>query len=225
MHRLIDGVLRFHRDIHGPKRDLFTQLGEAQEPFAMFVACSDSRVAPELLTQREPGEIFVVRNVGNIIPSYAPSVGGVSASIEYAIAALGIESIVVCGHSDCGAMKAILREEKVDKMPAVASWIEHATAAKKIVDAILPPSADERTRLNALVHENVLCQLHNLQTHPVAAAKLATGKLKLYGWVYNIENGTVDTFDAAAGQFVRLTEGSHAHATPPRRLGYVVPQD
>ncbi len=225
MHRLIDGVLRFHRDIHGPKRDLFTQLGEAQAPFAMFVACSDSRVVPELLTQREPGDIFVVRNVGNIIPSYAPSAGGVSASIEYAIAALGIESIVVCGHSDCGAMKAILREDKVDEMPAVASWIRNAAAAKKIVDATLSPSADERTRLHALVHENVLCQLRNLQTHPVAAAKLATGKLKLYGWVYNIENGTVDTFDAATGQFVRLTEGSLAHATPPRQLACVLPQD
>ncbi len=224
MHRLIDGVLRFHRDIHGPKRELFTQLGEAQAPFAMFIACSDSRVVPELLTQREPGEIFVVRNVGNIIPSYAPSVGGVSASIEYAVAALGIESIVVCGHSDCGAMKAILREDKLDKMPAVTSWIEHAAAAKKIVDAMLP-LADERTRLHALAHENVLCQLRNLQTHPIAAAKLATGQLKLYGWVYNIENGTVDTFDAETGQFVRLTEGSLVHATPKTRLAYVVPQD
>ena len=99
------------------------------------------------------------------------------------------------------------------------------TKVKKIVDAMLPPSADERTRLNALVHENVLCQIHNLQTHPVAAAKLATGQLKLYGWVYNIENGTVDTYDAATGEFVRLTEGSDAHATPPRRIGYVVPQE
>ena len=224
MHRLIDGALRFHRDIHGPSRDLFTQLGEAQAPFAMFIACSDSRVVPEILTLRQPGDIFVVRNVGNIIPSYAIAAGGVSASIEYAVAALGIESIVVCGHSDCGAMKAILREEKLDNMPAVASWIGHAAAAKKIVDATLPPAVDERTRLHALVHENVLCQLRNLQTHPSAAAKLATGRLKLYGWVYNIENGTVDTFDAETGQFVRLTEGSLVHATPKTRHAYVVPQ-
>ncbi len=224
MHRLIDGALRFHRDIHGPSRELFTQLGEAQAPFAMFIACSDSRVVPELLTLRQPGEIFVVRNVGNIIPSYAPAAGGVSASIEYAVAALGIESIVVCGHSDCGAMKAILREEKLDEMPAVSSWIKHAGAAKKIVDATLPPSADERTRLHALVHENVLCQLRNLQTHPSAAAKLATGRLKLYGWVYNIENGTVDTFDAETGQFMPLTLGSLVHATPKPRLSYSVPQ-
>jgi carbonic anhydrase len=224
MHRLIDGALRFHRDIHGPSRDLFTQLGEAQAPFAMFIACSDSRVVPEILTLRQPGDIFVVRIVGNIIPSYASAAGGVSASIEYAVSVLGIESIVVCGHSDCGAMKAILREEKLDKMPAVASWIEHAAAAKKIVDATQPSSADERARLHALVHENVLCQLRNLQTHPSAAAKLATGHLKLYGWVYNIENGTVDTFDAETGQFVRLTEGSLVHATPKSRHAHVVPQ-
>ena len=225
MHRLIDGVLRFHRDIHGPRRDLFSQLGEAQAPFAMFIACSDSRVVPELLTQREPGELFVVRNMGNIIPSYGPSSGGVSASIEYAVGALGIESIVVCGHSDCGAMKAILREDKLDKMRAVAGWIEHAAAAKEIVDAMLPHSAGEHARLHALAHENVLCQLHNLQTHPIAAAKLATGQLKIYGWVYNIENGTVDTFNAATGQFERLTEGSTAHATPQPRLAYTRPQD
>ena len=224
MHRLIDGALRFHRDIHGPSRDLFTQLGEAQAPFAMFIACSDSRMVPEILTLRQPGEIFVVRIVGNIIPSYAPAAGGVSASIEYAVSALGIESIVVCGHSDCGAMKAILREEKLDNMSAVASWINHAAAAKKIVDATLSPAVDERARLHALVHENVLCQLRNLQTHPSVAVKLATGQLKLYGWVYNIENGTVDTFDAETGQFVRLTEGSLVHATPKTRHPYVVPQ-
>ncbi len=171
MQRLIDGALRFYRDIHGPRRELFTQLSKTQAPFAVFVACSDSRVAPELVTQREPGELFVVRNAGNIVPSYGPAAGGVSASIEYAVAALGIEIIVVCGHSDCGAMKAILRNEKLDKMPAVRRWVKHAAAAKEIVDETLPASADENTRLHALVHENVLCQLRNLETHPIVAAR------------------------------------------------------
>ena len=138
MHRLIDGVLRFQSEIHNPNRERFTQLGESQAPFAMFIACSDSRVVPEVLTQRDPGDLFVVRNAGNIIPSYGPAAGGVSASIEYAVAALGIENVVVCGHSDCGAMKAILREDKLDRMPAVASWIKHSDAAKEIVKATLP---------------------------------------------------------------------------------------
>jgi carbonic anhydrase len=224
MHRLIDGVLRFQTEIHGRRRELFSQLGEAQSPFALFIACSDSRVAPELLTQRDPGDIFVVRNAGNIIPSYGPAAGGVSASIEYAVAVLGIENVVVCGHSDCGAMKAIMREDRLDKMPAVANWIKHAAAAKEIVDATQPASADEQTRLHALVHENVLCQIRNLQTHPIVAAKMASGRLRLYGWVYNIENGTVDTFDADTGCFVPLTAGSEVHATPKSRLAYPVRQ-
>ena len=109
MHRLIEGALRFQAETHGLLRNGGGQ-GGRQTPFAVFVACSDSRVVPEVLTQREPGEIFVVRNAGNIIPSYGPAAGGVSASIEYAVAALGIEDLVVCGHTDCGAMKAILRD-------------------------------------------------------------------------------------------------------------------
>ncbi|MBI4725194.1 MAG: carbonic anhydrase [Rhodomicrobium sp.] len=224
MHRLIEGALRFQSQTHGPRRELSSQLGESQAPFAMFIACSDSRVVPELLTQREPGEIFVVRNAGNIIPSYGPAAGGVSASIEYAVAALGIENVVVCGHSDCGAMKAILRESKLDKMPAVAGWIKHAAAAKEIVDATLPASADEQTRLHALVHENVLCQIRNLQTHPIVAARLATGRLRLYGWVYNIGTSSIDTFDAGTGRFVPLKPGPPVHATPASRLAYSAPQ-
>ncbi len=224
MRKLIEGALRFQSEVYGRRKELFEQLGEAQAPFALFIACSDSRVAPELLTQREPGDIFVIRNAGNIIPSYGPAAGGVSASIEYAVAALGIEDLVVCGHSDCGAMKAILRENRLDKMPAVSSWIKHAAAAKEIIDATLPPSADEQTRLNALVHENVLCQIRNLQTHPIVAARLAVGRLRLYGWVYNIESGTIDTFDAASGRFVPLADGVTVQATPKSGLASSPPQ-
>jgi carbonic anhydrase len=214
MDRLISGALRFYKDIHHPRRELFSQLGKAQAPYAVFIACSDSRVVPELLTQSDPGELFVVRNAGNIIPSYGPAAGGVSASIEYALAALDIETLVVCGHSDCGAMKAILRNTKLDQMPAVRRWIRHAAGAREIVNATLPESTDEETRLHALVHENVLCQLRNLETHPIVAARLATGRLRLYAWVYNIENGTIDTFDGENGKFVPLTESSTVHATP-----------
>lgn len=224
MDRLVEGVLRFQAEVHRPRSELFAQLGEAQAPFALFIACSDSRVVPELLTMQEPGELFVVRNAGNIIPSYGPAAGGVSASIEYALAVLGIENVVVCGHSDCGAMKAILREDKLDRMPAVSSWIKHAAAAKAIVDATVSHEAGEPARLRALVHENVLCQLANLQTHPIVAARLATGQLKLFGWVYNIESGVVDSFDAETGCFVPLTKGSDAHATPKSRLANIAPR-
>jgi carbonic anhydrase len=215
MHRLIEGALRFQTEIHGGlKRN---GAGTGQAPFAVFVACSDSRVAPEVLTQRELGEIFVVRNAGNIIPSYGPAAGGVSASIEYAVAALGIEELVVCGHTDCGAMRAILRENRLDKMLAVASWIKHAAAAKEIVEATLPESADEQTRLN------VLCQIRNLQTHPIVAARLATGRLRLYGWVYNIETGSVESYDGEAGRFAPLTPGQAVQAVPNLRLACPAP--
>jgi carbonic anhydrase len=217
MHKLIEGALRFQAEIHGLRPQT---AADGQQPFAMFIACSDSRVVPEVLTQREPGEIFVVRNAGNIIPSHGPAAGGVSASIEYAVAALGIEDVVVCGHTDCGAMKAILREDKLDRMPAVAGWIKHAAAAKEIVNAILPEGAGDHARLHALVHENVLCQIRNLQTHPIVAARLATGRLRLYGWVYNIEKGTVETFDAEEGRFVPLTLGKPACAAPMPRIAY-----
>jgi len=220
MHRLINGALRFKREIHDSRPEHFEQLGEAQAPFAMFIACSDSRVVPELLTQREPGDIFVVRNAGNIIPSYGPAAGGVSASIEYALAVLEIENVVVCGHSDCGAMKAIMKSNKLDRMPAVANWIKHSAAAKEIVDELLQ-GADENTKLEALVHENVLAQLRNLQTHPIVAARMAAGRLKLFGWVYNIETGGVDTFDVDAGHFVELKEGTLIHATPKSQLAYL----
>ncbi len=145
-----------------------------------------------------------------------------SASIEYAVAALGIEDLVVCGHTDCGAMRAILRENRLDKMPAVANWIKHAAAAKEIVGATLPASADEHARLHALVHENVLCQIRNLQTHPVVAARLATGRLRLYGWVYSIETGKVETYDGETGRFVPLMLGQAVHATPKPRFAYPV---
>lgn len=217
MDKLIAGALRFQAKIRGLHRPA---AADGREAFALFIACSDSRVVPEVLTQREPGEIFVVRNAGNIIPSYGPAAGGVSASIEYAVAALGIEDVVVCGHTDCGAMKAILREDKLEKMPAVANWIKHAAAAKEIVKATLPEGADDHARLHALVHENVLCQIRNLQTHPIVAARLATGRLRLYGWVYNIENGTVENFDAQTGRFVPLTMGKPVLATPPSRIAY-----
>ena len=108
MRDIIDGFLRFQREVYPQRVELFKQLATAQNPKALFVTCSDSRVVPELLTQREPGELFVIRNAGNIVPSYGPEPGGVSATVEYAVAVLGVQDIVICGHSDCGAMGARL---------------------------------------------------------------------------------------------------------------------
>ncbi|MDF3332998.1 carbonic anhydrase, partial [Klebsiella quasipneumoniae subsp. similipneumoniae] len=118
------------RDAYPARSQLFKSLATRQAPKALFIACSDSRVVPELLTQREPGELFVIRNAGNIVPGYGPQPGGVSASVEYAVAVLGVGDIVVCGHSDCGAMGAIASCACLDQLPAVAGWLQHAEAER-----------------------------------------------------------------------------------------------
>src|SRR5262249_2780917 len=129
---LVTGFLRFRQSAYPERARLFRSLAHTQAPGALFIACSDSRVVPELLTQQEPGSLFVIRNAGNIVPSYGLQPGGVSASVEYAVAVLGVQDVVICGHSDCGAMGAIARHHDLTRLPAVASWLQHADAATAI---------------------------------------------------------------------------------------------
>ena len=214
MKRIIDGVLKFQRDVYPSQKALFQQLSNAQRPQAMFIGCSDSRVVPELFTQQGPGDLFVVRNAGNIVPPYAIAPGGVSASIEYALAVLGVPDVVVCGHSGCGAMTAILRgSEQLESLPEVARWLHFADAARRVV-AERHATADDETRLNALVRENVLAQLDNLLTHPAVANAIRAKEVRLHGWVFDIVTATVMTYDAQAGEFVPLEQSSFAGVTP-----------
>lgn len=164
MKELIDGFLKFQREAFPQRSSLFKHLASTQSPKTLFIACSDSRVVPELLTQQEPGELFVIRNAGNIVPSYGPEPGGVSATVEYAVAVLGVTDVVICGHSDCGAMTAIAQCKCLDHLPAVANWLRYSEGAK-VINAGRPHSSDE-ARLTSLVKENVIAQLANLQTHP-----------------------------------------------------------
>jgi len=161
-------------------------------------------VVPDLLTQQEPGNLFVIRNAGNIVPSYGPEPGGVSASVEYAIAVLGTQDVVVCGHSDCGAMGAIARHHDLSHLPAVASWLRHADAAK-VINAARQFASDQEGTAD-LVRENVIAQLANLRTHPSVALALNQNRLRIHGWVYDIESGQIDALDGATGQFVELSE-------------------
>lgn len=123
MQDIIEGFLKFRRDAFAPRTALFKRLATSQQPRTLFISCSDSRLVPELVTQREPGELFVIRNAGNIVPSFGPEPGGVSASVEYAVAVLEVADVVVCGHSDCGAMRAIASCACLDHLPAVRSWL------------------------------------------------------------------------------------------------------
>ena len=161
-------------------------------------------MVPDLLTQEGPGSLFVVRNAGNIVPSYGPEPGGVSASVEYAIAVLGTQDVVICGHSDCGAMGAIARHHDLSHLPAVARWLQHADGAKA-TNASRQYNSDQE-RIADLIRENVIAQLANLQTHPSVALALSQQKLRVHGWVYNIESGQIDALDSASGKFVELSE-------------------
>ena len=204
MQDIISGFLRFQQEVFPARKELFKTLASGQTPKALFISCSDSRMVPELVTQREPGDLFVIRNAGNIVPSFGPEPGGVSATVEYAVAQLKVTDIVICGHSDCGAMTAVATCACLDHMPAVRNWLRHADAARMINEA--KPHLTEQERIDGMVRENVIAQLNNIRTHPSVALGLAQGRLALHGWVYDIESGSIDALDTAKNQFVPLAE-------------------
>jgi carbonic anhydrase len=205
--RLIAGVLRFQREVYPKRKAVYQQLArEGQKPHALFITCADSRVDPESITQSEPGEIFVCRNVGNLVPAYGEVIGGVSAIVEYAVAALQVSQVVVCGHTDCGAMIGLLHPEKVARLPVVGSWLRNGEAALSVVRN-RKTAADERAELEELIEENVLLQLHHLRTHPSVAGRLAEGTLALSGWVYDIGHGAVRVYDEERRRFRPVAGG------------------
>lgn len=212
MQEVIDGFLKFQREAFVERTELFKRLATSQNPRTLFISCSDSRLVPELITQREPGDLFVIRNAGNIVPSFGPEPGGVSASVEYAVAALGVEDIVICGHSDCGAMTAIATCKCLDHMPTVANWLRYADAAKAVNQA--NEHASEHDRINSMVRENVIAQLTNLKTHPSVALALDRGNLRLHGWIYDIATGCIDALDGNIRRFVPLASNPSVTASP-----------
>ena len=204
MKALIEGFLRFQNEAFPQRTDLFKHLATTQHPGTLFITCSDSRVVPELLTQQEPGELFVIRNAGNIVPSYSPHPGGVSATVEYAVAVLGVTDIVICGHSDCGAMTAVAPCKCMDHLPAVSGWLQHAESAKVINESRV--HANDAAKVSSMVRENVIAQLANIQTHPSVRLAQEKGLLNLHGWVYDIETGSIDALDAGSRGFVSLMD-------------------
>jgi carbonic anhydrase len=210
-------VRRFQQEVYPRRRAAYRKLAQSgQKPHALFITCADSRVDPELITQSDPGEIFVSRNIGNLVPAYGEVLGGVSAIIEYAVAALQVSHVVVCGHADCGAMIGLLHPEKVSSFPTVKSWLRHADAALSVVRGRATP-ADEQAALNALIEENVLLQLNHLRTHPAVAGRLAQGSLGLSGWVYDIGEGSVRIYDEERRQFLSLISPEKSASGGPGR--------
>lgn len=217
MQRLIQGITKFQRDVFPQKSELFHRLALGQHPSTLFITCADSRVSPTLFTQSEPGEIFTIRNAGNIVPAYRLPAGGVTSGIEFAVAILHVTDIVICGHTDCGAMKGLLHPERFAHVPAVADWLAQAEATRRLVLDNYQ-GLDDAAMLDVMIRENVLVQLQNLQTHPSVLSRLAAGNLKLYGWIYDIGQGRVESFDAARQSFIPLDGSCSPEATPVARL-------
>jgi len=208
--RLITGVRRFQREVYPRGEAAYQQVvREGQQPHALFITCADSRIDPELITQSGPGEIFVSRNIGNLVPAYGEALGSVSAIIEYALAGLQVSQVVVCGHTDCGAMLGLLHPEKVAQLPIVKSWLRHGDAALSIVRE-RKTAPDEHSALEELIEENVLLQLHHLRTHPSLTGRLAQGSLALSGWVYDIAHGIVRIYDEEQRKFLPVTSDVQA---------------
>lgn len=212
MEKLVRGIHQFQMEYFRPQREELAQLVKGQQPDALFISCSDSRVSPTTITQSQPGEVFVLRNAGNITPPYGASNGGEAATIEYAVAALGVKDIIVCGHTHCGAMRALLHPEEVEDLPAVADWLRHAESTRRIINANYQ-HLDDAARHKAAIEENVLVQLENLRTHPAVAVKIAKREIHLHGWVYKIETGEVFSFYPDEGQFLPLTMRLEAAAS------------
>ncbi|UIE37226.1 carbonic anhydrase [Leptodesmis sichuanensis] len=195
MKKLIRGLREFKTSYFSSHQDLFEQLSHGQKPRVLFITCSDSRIVPNLITQTEPGEIFVIRNAGNIIPPFGAANGGEGAAVEYAIHALGIQQIIVCGHSHCGAMKGLLQLGSLEEeMPLVYDWLKHAEATRRLVKENYQGFSKDEL-LEIAIAENVLTQIENLKTYPVVHSRLYQGKLSIYGWVYLIETGEILAYD------------------------------
>lgn len=204
LEKLKDGVRRFRREVYPAEARQFQRIEtEPQRPHTLFIACADSRVDPAAITQAGPGEIFVMRNIGNIVPGFGEMLGGVSAVVEFAVQGLKVQHVAICGHSDCGAMKALLHPQSTESMPTVSTWLTNAKAALAVSQGLHTRSEWRRDLLGLLTEQNVLLQMQHLKTHPSVASAIALGELTVSGWVYDIGRGEV-----------RIAEGSDQNFTP-----------
>jgi carbonic anhydrase len=207
---ILRGLKRFQKNVYPKHRELFRKLALQQRPAALFITCADSRIDPCLLTQTKPGELFLCRVIGNIVPRYPESIGGVSATIEYAVGVLGVPDVIVCGHTDCGVMKGVLNPEALKPLANVSAWLAHAQPAREAL-AKSEGSMTDPDFLLALTERNVVEQLKNLHTHPSVAVRLEQGSLKLHGWVYHIGKGIVTTYNPKRERFIQVRSIKQRH--------------
>lgn len=221
MQKLEAGIHHFKANYFASNRGLFEQLSErGQRPETLFISCCDSRVVPTLITTAAPGDLFTVTNVGNIVPSVERGVlGGVSAAIQYAVEVLEVGDVIVCGHTHCGAIEAILDPDCIRHLPFVSRWLAESSRIPKLIEERYG-HLDAEARKTAAVQENVLIQLENLRSFEFVARRLDSGTLKMRGWVFKIATGDVFDYDPVSGQFLQLggsadRAGSVLSSRPP----------
>jgi carbonic anhydrase len=201
--RLIEGHKKFLADVFPRRRDEFHLLAESQAPEWLFITCSDSRVLPDLILGTGPGDLFITRNAGNVVPVTANDVDGCTATIEYAVEVLKVKHAILCGHSDCGAMKAALDRRGLEKLPKASRWLQHVEAAFSHRQP-LNPADGPHAELASLIRGNVVAQLLNLKAQPSVSRAVMEGRLAVHGWYYEILSGRIERFDEDARRFVPL---------------------
>ncbi len=221
MQKLIQGIHQFQEKNFRPLQGLYEQLSKGQNPETLFITCSDSRIDPNMLTHAQPGDLFILRNAGNIVPPHGAANGGEAATIEFAVAALGVKDIIICGHSHCGAMKGLLQPEILTSLPTMSSWLSHAETTRRIVCDNYADLDGDRLVM-AAVEENVLVQLENLRTLPAVGSRLVKGDLHLHGWVYKLETGEVFAYDFTLGQFIPVAKYQPSESALRGRTGFTI---
>ncbi|MEW6719811.1 MAG: carbonic anhydrase [Thermodesulfobacteriota bacterium] len=213
MRKLIHGIHRFRKEFWGQDKELYRRLAEhGQFPDALFITCSDSRIAPLRITQGQPGDLFLLRNIGNFVPPYSEErldESGVGAAVEYAVQYLEVRDIIVCGHSDCGALKALYRDRsKFACMPHVAKWLEHGARTMEVVEKNYPGLTREE-RYEITSQENVLVQMENLRTYPAVKKAAREGRLHVHAWYFEIGTGTIYRYSPEREEYEPIREEEH----------------
>jgi carbonic anhydrase len=203
MDRLIEGHRRFLSDVFPARRNQFRLLADSQAPQWLFITCSDSRIVPDLVLGTGPGDLFISRCIGNVVPVTSSDMDGTTATIEYAVEVLKVPHIILCGHSDCGAMKAALDRKNLEHLPKSSRWLRHVEAAFTHRQP-LNPAEGEHADLAALIRGNVVAQLLNLKAQPAVARALAHGAISVHGWYYDILTGRIEAYNEQTRRFVPL---------------------
>ncbi len=207
--KILQGVSIFHSEIYPGQRAMFERLQRRQEPIALFITCADSRVDPNLVTHSAPGDLFIERNPGNLVPHYSEFVGGVSAGVEYAMLVLKVPLVIICGHTDCGVMKGLLHSEQTQGLPGVQQWMRHASEAHHRLMRDHSDAAEEE-KLRLITEYNVMVQMENLKSHPSVHARVISGEVDIRGWVYDIGKGSIWATAPDSGRFEILGNPSEA---------------